>query len=137
MSRNKALEKVGRARVAYTLQQKGWKVGEAFADGYDLLAYHPSKKKACYIELKTMDIDNRSEGVNLTALVSAHEKKTCTHIIAYIEPKGRFFIARKDKILTSKGSIFAALKKDGSFSKPRKDSKSFTPYEDKWDELLK
>jgi hypothetical protein len=41
MSRNLALEKVGRARVAYTMQQRGWKVGEALDDDYDLLAHHP------------------------------------------------------------------------------------------------
>jgi integrase len=44
-----ALEKVGRARVAYMLQQRGWRVGEAFDDGYDLLAYH-SKRIASLAE---------------------------------------------------------------------------------------
>jgi hypothetical protein len=65
MSRNMALEKVGRARVAYKLQILGWQVGEACDDGYDLLAYHPKKKKICQIEIKTMDTSNRSKGVTL------------------------------------------------------------------------
>src|SRR5208283_2039972 len=99
MSRNMALEKVGRARVAYMLQQKGWKVGEAFDDGYDLLAYHPTSKKVCLIELKAMDLDNRSPGVNLTAPLTATEIGTCTHIIVYLEPQGWVFIAKKKKVL--------------------------------------
>lgn len=95
MSRNMALEKVGRARVAYRLQQEGWKVGEAFDDGYDLLAHHPEHGVTCYIELKTMDIRNRGKGVNLTAPVSRKEQDTCSHIIVNLEPDGRYFIAEK------------------------------------------
>ena len=84
MSRNQALEKVGRARVAYRLQQQGWRVGEAFDNGYDLLAHHPEKNITCYIELKTMDSSNRGEDSNLTAPVSETERVTCTHIIVYL-----------------------------------------------------
>jgi hypothetical protein len=135
MSRNQALEKVGRARVAYKLQQQGWCVGEAFDDGYDLLAHHPERNVTCYIELKTMDLSNRGKDSNLTAPVSEKERNTCTHIIVYLEPEGRYFIARKDKILT-KGSIFAATNENGIFRTPTKNSKSFAPYEDHWDELL-
>ena len=105
MSRNLALEKVGKARVAYMLQQRGWKVGDAFDDGFDLLAFHPTKsKRPCYIELKTMDTENRKAGVNLTAPVSKMERDTCTHIIVYVEPQGWVFIARKENVLTPKGN---------------------------------
>jgi len=136
MSRNMALEKVGRARVAYRLQQMGWRVGEAFSDGYDLLAHHPVHNTTCLIELKTMDISNRGKDSNLTAPVSAMERETCTHIIAYIEPAGRYFIARKDKILTPKGNIFAATDQEGRLRKPREESKSFARFEEAWEELL-
>ncbi|WP_026970461.1 hypothetical protein [Aliagarivorans marinus] len=137
MSRNQALERVGRARVAYVLQKKGWRVGEAFDDGYDLLAHHPEKNVTCYIELKTMDSSNRGTDTNLTAPVSQKERQTCTHIIIYLEPEGRYFIARKDNILTSKGNIFAATNKSGSLRSPREHSKSFAKYENKWNELTK
>ena len=136
MSRNQALEKVGRARVAYKLQQRGWRVGEAFDDGYDLLAHHPDEKVTCYIELKTMDSSNRGERSNLTAPVSTKERETCTHIIVYLEPIGLYFIARKDRILTLKGNIFAATNKDGELRKPTEGSYSFAKYQDAWDELL-
>ena len=136
MSRNQALEKVGRARVAYKLQQQGWRVGEAFDDGYDLLAHHPEQIVTCYIELKTMDSSNRGKDVNLTAPVSAKERETCTHIIVYLEPQGRYFIARKDKILTPKGNIFAATNDNGDLRAPREISNSFAKYENQWDELL-
>lgn len=114
MSRNQALEKVGRARVAYRLQQLGWLVGEAFDDGYDLLAVFPKseivgKDIVCKIELKTMDNDNRGADSNLTAPVSPKERESCTHIIVYLEPEGRYFIARKDKVLTIRG-IFTRLR---------------------------
>ena len=65
---------VGRAKVAYRLQREGWRVGEVFYDGYDLRAHHPKRNKTCFIELKTMDITNRSPGVNLTAPVTAPEQ---------------------------------------------------------------
>lgn len=136
MSKNMALEKVGRARVAYQLQQQGWKVGEAFDDGYDLLAYHPCEEITCFIELKTMDIANRGAKSNLTAPVSKMERDSCTHIIAYIEPEGRYFIARKDKILTPKGNIFAAIDEKGIFRKPKSSGHSFAKFENKWEELL-
>jgi hypothetical protein len=136
MSRNQALEKVGRARVAYKLQQKGWRVGEAFDDGYDLLAHHPEQNVTCYIELKTMDSSNRGKESNLTAPVSAKERDTCTHIIVYLEPIGQYFIARKDRILTPKGNIFAATNDKGELRKQKEDSYSFAKYQDAWDELL-
>lgn len=137
MSKNQALERVGRARVAYRLQQKGWLVGEAFDDGYDLLAVKNSKF-VCKIELKTMDLDNRGTQSNLTAPVSQKERETCTHIIVYIEPAGRYFIARKDKILTNKGNIFAAIAKDRSGLRyPKGNSFSFARFEDAWEELEK
>ena len=137
MSRNQALEKVGRARVAYVLLQKGWCVGEAFDDGYDLLAHHPDHNTTCYIELKTMDSSNRGAGTNLTAPVSTKERETCTHIIVYLEPEGRYFIARKNNILTDHGNIFAATNEQGELCIPRENSNSFAKYEDAWDELLK
>ena len=137
MSKNQALEKVGRARVAYRLQQKGWSVGEAYDDGYDLLAVM-NDKIVCKIELKTMDLDNRGPQSNLTAPLSLKERETCTHIIVYLEPVGRYFIARKDKILTNEGNIFAAINKDRSaLRKPKENSFSFARYEDAWDELEK
>ena len=136
MSRNMALEKVGRARVAYMLQQRGWKVGEAFDDGYDLLAYHPKSKRVCLIELKAMDLDNRSPGVNLTAPLTGTEIGTCTHIIVYLEPQGWVFIAKKKKVLTKSHGIFAAVDKSGNLRRPREGSFSFTPFKDKWQELL-
>ncbi len=135
MSRNLALEKVGRARVAYKLQQMGWLVGEAFDDGYDLLVVFPGLNHHCRIELKTMDIDNRSSKSNLTAPVSQKERESCTHIIVYLEPDGRYFIARKDKILTNKGNIYAATDENGVLRNPREGSFSFSRYENKWEEL--
>ena len=135
MSRNQALEKVGRARVAYRLQQQGWRVGEAFDNGYDLLAHHPEKNITCYIELKTMDSSNRGEDSNLTAPVSETERVTCTHIIVYLEPDGRYFIARAQNILTPKGNLFAATDGEGPLRTPRKDSKSFARSENAWEEL--
>lgn len=135
MSRNQALEKVGRARVAYKLQQKGWQVGEAFDDGYDLLAVFPDPTIICKIELKTMDNDNRGPGSNLTAPVSPKERESCTHIIVYLEPEGRYFIARKDKILTKKGNIYAATDSNGGLRGYRESSYSFARYEDCWEEL--
>lgn len=135
MSRNLVLEKVGRAIVAYKLQQKGWLVGEAFDDGFDLLAVYPETNDICKIELKTMDLDNRAEGTNLTAPVSRKEQEICTHIIIYLEPEGRYFIAKKDKILTKKGSIFAATDSNGVLRKPRKGSFSFAIYENCWEQL--
>ena len=136
MSKNQALEKVGRARVAYKLQQKGWLVGEAFDDGYDLLAVKKDENIICKIELKTMDVDNRGQQSNLTAPVSLKERESCTHIIVYLEPDGRYFIARKDKILTNKGNIFAALDKSNNIlRKPNEDSFSFAKYENAWEEL--
>jgi|GEM_PF-5210197 len=137
MGRNLALEKVGRARVAYKLQTMGWQVGEAFQDGYDLLAFHPRHEKVCRIELKAMDIANRSEGVNLTAPVSLSEQKACTHIIVYVEPHGWYFVARKKQILTTKGNIFAAIDRRGNLRSPKKNSKSFARFRDTWNELLK
>jgi hypothetical protein len=117
--------------------RQGWRVGEAFNDGYDFLAHHPEQNVTCYIELKTMDSSNRGKDSNLTAPVSPKEQNTCTHIIVYLEPKGQYFIARKDRILTSKGSIFAATNEKGELRVPRENSNSFTNYEDAWDELLK
>lgn len=137
MSRNLALEKVGRARVAYRLQQSGWKVGEAFDDGYDLLAFHPPTGTVCRIELKAMDIANRSAGVNLTAPVSDSECANCTHIIAYVEPHGWYFIARKEDVLTENNNIFAAINDRGELRVPRDGSKSFARFRDAWGELLK
>lgn len=135
MSKNQALEKVGRARVAYRLQQKGWSVGEAFDDGYDLLAVK-NDKIVCKIELKTMDLDNRGSQSNLTAPVSQKERDTCTHIIVYLEPVGRYFIARKDKILTNEGNIFAAINKERTgLRHPKENSFSFAKFEDSWEEL--
>jgi len=131
-----ALEKVGRARVAYMLQQRGWKVGEAFDDGYDLLAHHPKRKKVCLIELKAMDTENRSAGVNLTAPLTETEINTCSHIIAYLEPQGWVFIAKKKKVLTPGGNIFAAMDESGNLRQPKKGSKSFAPFKDKWDEMF-
>ena len=137
MSRNMALEKVGRARVAYMLQQRGWKVGEAFDDGYDLLAYHPKKsKKPCYIELKTKDLENLSPTNNLIAPLTKTERSICTHIIVYVEPKGWVFIAKKENVLPPGGSIFAALDKNRNLRQPKKGSKSFAPFKDRWDELF-
>ena len=138
MSKNQALEKVGRARVAYKLQQKGWLVGEAFDDGFDLLAVKENEKGkiVCKIELKTMDLENRGPQSNLTAPVSPKERENCSHIIVYLEPEGRYFIARKDKILTTKGNIFAAVNKVGNkLRAPKNDSFSFVRYEDSWEEL--
>ena len=137
MNRNMALERVGRARVAYMLQLRGWKVGEAFDDGYDLLASHLKKKKLCLIEVKAMDISNRSTGVNLSAPLSKSEARACTHVIAYVEPQGLVFIARKQSVLTRGGNIFAAIDKSGSLRKTRKGSRSFAPFMDRWDELLR
>ncbi len=131
-----ALEKVGRARVAYLLQQRGWKVGEALDDGYDLLAYDPNSKKVCLIELKAMDTENRSAGVNLTAPLTETEINTCTHIIVYLEPQGWVFIAKKENVLTPKGNIFAALDENGNLRQPKEGSKSFAPFKDRWEELL-
>jgi hypothetical protein len=136
MSRNHALEKVGRAKLAYKLLSLGWKTGEAFDDGYDVLAYHPERHVACYIELKSMDIANRGPGTNLTAPVSVFEQRSCTHIVVYVEPGGWFFVARKDKILTPAGNIFAALNQKRELRTPKKDSRSFAPYRDAWHELL-
>ncbi|RKN81045.1 hypothetical protein [Ulvibacterium marinum] len=135
MSRNQALEKVGRARVAYFLQQRGWLVGEAFDNGYDLLAFNTETKDICLIELKTMDLNNRGAETNLTSPVSKKERESCTHIIVYLEPEGRCFIARKEKILTKKGNIFAATTIEGKLRKPRKGSYSFAVYENCWEEL--
>lgn len=136
MSRNQALEKVGRSRVAYALQQRGWKVGEAFDDGFDLLAHHPKTEKVALIEIKAMDIDNRAEGVNLTAPVSKKEQRTCTHIVAYVEPHGWYFIARKDRVITNKGNIHATITPEGKLRPPRRGSKSLTHYKDAWDQLF-
>jgi hypothetical protein len=131
-----SLEKVGRAKVAYELLKKGWKVGEALDDGYDLLAYNPETKRTVFIEVKAMDIDNRSEGVNLTSKISPTEYDTCTHVIIYVEPKGWFFIARKAKIVTHSSSVFAALDRNGELRKPNENKLSFAKYKDCWDELL-
>ena len=66
MSRNQALEKVGRARVAYKLQQRGSRVGEAFV--MDMICLRiPTQNVTCYIELKTMDSSNRGKDTNLTS----------------------------------------------------------------------
>lgn len=135
MSRNMALEKVGRARVAYMLQQKGWRVGEAFDDGFDLLAVHPKVGKVCLIEVKAMDANNRSG--NFTAPLTPTERKTCTHVVVYVEPQGLVFVARKKRILTKGGNIFAPVDRTGVLRKPKKGSKSFVPYLDKWDELFR
>lgn len=123
--------------MAYKLQTMGWQVGEAFEDGYDLLAFHPQHNKVCRIEVKTMDISNRSEGVNLTAPVSLTERKVCTHIIVYVEPHGWYFVAKKEHILTPSGNIFAAIDRNGTLRTPKKRSKSFVPFQDAWDELLR
>jgi hypothetical protein len=131
-----ALEKVGRARVAYKLQQNGWRVGEALDDGYDLLAFHAASGRVCLIELKTMDLSNRSPGVNLTAPVTPEEAATCTHIVAYVEPEGWYFVAKKEHVLTDGGNIFAAVDDNGNLRSPRPGSKSFAAFRDKWDELL-
>lgn len=136
MSRNLALEKVGRARVAYRLQQAGWRVGEALDDGYDLLAHHPEKGVTCYIELKTMDLSNRGTESNLTATVTQKERATSSHIIVYLEPDGRYFIARMDRVLTTEGNVFAATNSRGEFRQPREGSRSFARYEDCWEELM-
>ena len=140
MSKNQALEKVGRARVAYKLQQQGWLVGEAFDEGYDLLAVKEgvNGKIVCKIELKTMDLENRGPQSNLTAPVSPKERDHCTHIIVYLEPEGRYYIARKDKILTNKGNIFAAFNKNSNkIREPKSGSHSFAKYEGTWEELEK
>lgn len=131
-----ALEKVGRARLAYKLMTDGWQVGEAYDDGYDLLAYHQRNNVACRIELKAMDITNRTDEGNLTAPVSPTEQEHCTHIVVYVEPHGWFFIARKDRILTEKGNIYAALNKKRQLRTPRVGSRSFTPYKDQWSQLF-
>ena len=136
MSRNQALEKVGRARLAYALAKRGWQVGEAFDDGYDILAYNDDKKITCKIELKSMDISNRVPNANLTAPVSPVEQQRCTHIVVYVEPEGMFFIARKDRILTPNGNIFAALNAKRQLRTPKPGSKSFAPFRDAWNELL-
>jgi len=137
MSRNLALEKIGRAKVSYKLMQEGWKVGEVFDDGYDILAYNPNQNKIALIELKAMDKQNRAEKVNLTATLTSRERDTCTHIIAYVEPEGDIFIAKKENILTKKGNIFCAMKSCGEYSNPRPNSKSFFNYKNSWDQLLK
>lgn len=138
MSRNLALEKVGRAKVAYMLQKKGWLVGEAFSDGYDLLVVNPNSKKVCKIELKTMDIENRTaSNTNLTAPVSQYERNNCTHIIVYVEPFGDIFIARKNKVLTKTGIFCAYNHSKKSYRKAKANSKSFEPYKDAWNELNK
>lgn len=137
MSRNLALEKLGRAKLAYELQQRGWRVGEAFEDGYDLLAHYPEQDVTCLIELKSMDVRNRTSDGNLTAPVSPTERETCTHIVVYAEPHGWFFIARKKKVLTAKGNVYAALNDERSLRKPREGSKSLTHFLGRWDELLK
>lgn len=137
MSKRLALEKVGRARVAYKLQSEGWRVGEALDDGFDLLAYHPRHKVTCLIELKTMDIQNRTAGSNLTAPVSATERRTCTHIIVYVEPHGWYFIARKNQVLTPNGNVFAALNRQRQLRTPEPGSKSFARFQNAWDELLR
>lgn len=131
-----ALERVGRARVAYKLQCQGWKVGEAYDDGYDLLPHHPERNTTCYIEVKAMDISNRGEGVNLTAPVSAKERASCTHIIVYLEPVGDFFVARKGEILTEGGNIFAAINENAELRTPREESRSFAKFKDRWDQLF-
>lgn len=136
MSKKLALEKVGRARVAYKLMQLGWRVGEAYDDGYDLLAYNEKHKKSVLIELKTMDIDNRKTGGNLTAVLTTNEIKTCTHIIIYVEPDGFCFIAPKNKILTSKGSVFASLNNKREFRAPRANCKNFSIYKEDWNQLF-
>jgi len=115
---------------------RGWQVGEAFDDGYDLLAHHAESNTVCRIELKTMDIGNRSKGVNLTAPVSPTERRHCTHIVAYVEPHGWFFIARKDRVLTEGGNIFAAINERGELRKPRGNSMSFATFKDAWEQLL-
>jgi hypothetical protein len=122
--------------VTDRLQQQGRRVGEAIDDGYDLLAYHPGNNVTCYIELKTMDASNRGEESNLTAPVSAKERETCTHIIVYLEPEGRYFIARKENILTPNGNIFAATNNEGELRNQREGSNSFARYENAWEELL-
>jgi hypothetical protein len=118
------------------LQQSGWKVGEAFDDGYDLLAHHPKTGKVCRIELKVMDLANRSRGVNLTAPVAPMEQ-TCTHIIVYVEPHGGYFIAQKNDVLTDNGNIFAAVNANGELRKPQHGSKSFARFQNAWGELLR
>lgn len=123
--------------MAYALLQRGWKVGEAYDDGYDILAYHPQFQRAAYIELKTMDIDNRTREGNLTAPISATERAACTHIVVYVEPHGWYFIAKKESIVTENGSIFAALNEKRELRKPQAGSRSFAKYRDCWDELLK
>lgn len=137
MSKRLALEKVGRARVAYQLQSDGWRVGEALDDGYDLLAHHPERGVTCLIELKAMDIRNRGRGSNLTAPVSATERRTCTHIIVYVEPNGWYFIARKSEVLTPKGNVFAALHQHGGLRTLKSGSKSFARFKDAWSELFR
>jgi hypothetical protein len=136
MSRNLGLEKVGRAKVAYLLQKKGWLVGEAFADGYDLLVVNPKSKKVCKVELKTMDLENRvANNTNLTAPVSQFERTNCTHIIVYVEPFGDIFIARKNKILTKTGIFCAYNHTKQEYRKAAKNSRSFGPYKNAWHEL--
>lgn len=115
---------------------EGWQIGEAFVDGYDILAHHQEKNVACRIELKAMDIANRTKEANLTAPVSPTEQRTCTHIVIYVEPHGWFFVARKDRILTDKGNIFAALNKDRQLRTPKKGSKSFASFKDQWSQLF-
>ncbi|MFZ4775983.1 MAG: hypothetical protein ACOYM3_11495 [Terrimicrobiaceae bacterium] len=137
MSKNLALEKVGRARLTYTLMKRGWKVGEAYDDGYDILAHHPVNNRTAFIELKTMDITNRTSAGNLTAPVTKTEQKRCTHIVIYVEPDGWYFIARKAEILTENGNVFAALNKQRQLRTPMTCSKSFAKFKDAWDELLK
>lgn len=137
MSKNLALEKIGRARVCYNLMQQGWKVGEALDDGYDILAYNHKHNKVIFIELKTMDKRNRRKGVNLTASVTKKEAESCTHIIAYVEPDGDFFIARKREVITNKGNIFASIRDDGSYRISKQNSKSFVNFKDAWAELLR
>ena len=108
MSRNLALEKVGRARVAYMLQQRGWKVGEAFDDGYDLLAYHPKSKKVSLIELKAMDTENRAAGVNLTAPLTETERTAPAPTLSSMwNRRAGCSSPRKQNVLTPKGDGYS------------------------------
>jgi hypothetical protein len=81
-------------------------------------------------ELKTMDLSNRSPGVNLTAPVTPEEATTCTHIVAYVEPEGwYYFVVKKEHTLTDGGNIFVAVDDNGNLRSPRPGSKELRRFQ--------
>ena len=123
MSRNLALEKVGRARVAYMLQQRGWKVGEAFDDGYDLLAFHPTSKKT---SLHRTQGNGHGEPFawQQPDCTCDREKHTCTHIIVYVEPQGWVFITLKRR-LSPQGQHIRCPGYKGNLRQPKEGEEEF------------